>query len=251
MEKIMYLLWRPDGTTPERFGEELRTGIAPALVTAGAAGVQANVLDDAVTTGASPVPDGLRRIGTEPQMEAVVSLWLDSAIAPRRRPFEAILDEAGFRPAGYRVCESEPMENRAEIVAPGDRTPGFAQLAFLRRPADLDRQTWLDRWQGRHTQVAIDTQSTFEYRQNLVVDRFHAHGPELDAIVEEGFPEAALDDRHVFYDAVGDPERFEANIAAMRESTRTFIDHEGGLDVLPTSQYVFRRVTDSRRAADR
>lgn len=244
MEKIMYLLWRPEEQTPEQFARQLVDELGPALAETGAHGVQINVPDEHTVAGAEPVPHGLRRITTRPPFEGVVSLWLDSAIAAGREPHERVLVDAGLRPAGYRVAESEPMVNRAETVADGQRTPGFAQLAFLRRPADLDPGFWLERWHDHHTQVAIDTQSTFEYRQNLVVTRFHDHGPPIDAIVEEGFPIEALTDRAVFYDAVGDPERFEANIAAMRASTSTFIDHERGLDVLPTGQYVFSRVTD-------
>lgn len=244
MEKLIYLLWRPDELGPEPFTRRLVDDIGPALLDAGARGVQVNVADEETAAGSEPVPAGLRRIATEPPFEAVVALWLDSGIASRREPFEAILVDAGLRPAGYRVAESEPMENRAEIVPAGRRTPGFAQLAFLQRPADLDVDSWLERWHDHHTEVAIETQSTFEYRQNLVVTRFHDHGPPLDAIVEEGFPIEALTSREAFYDAVGDRERFEENIAAMRASTRTFIDHERGLDVLPTGQYVFRRPTD-------
>ena len=48
--------------------------------------------------------------------------------------------------------------------------------------------------------------------------------PPWDAIVEERFPAEALESREVYFDAVGDPARLEANMARMAESCGRFID---------------------------
>ncbi|HRD99671.1 MAG TPA: hypothetical protein PLV68_00130, partial [Ilumatobacteraceae bacterium] len=142
--------------------------------------------------------------------------------------------------SSYLVSESEVLVN-PDPAPLGTRSSGFAQIAMFRRPDGQSRRHWLSRWRDHHTQVAVETQSVFEYRQNLVVDRFQIAGPVIDAIVEEGFPIEALVDRNVFYAAVGSDEQLRRNQFRMSASTRTFIDHERGLDVIPTSQYVFRR----------
>lgn len=240
MEKLMFVLWRPEAMAPTDFAALLRGSLAPALVDLDPLGVQVNVLDEAVQAGAAPVPDGLRRATETPQMEAVVSVWLHSAVPLRRAPFDDVFLSSGLRWCSFLVSESTLLVDPSPAAA-GERSRGFAQVAFLRRPEGQARAHWLSRWREHHAEVAIETQSTFEYRQNLVIDRLQAAGPRVDGIVEESFPMEALTDRSAFYDAVGAPDRLARNRARMAASTRTFIDHERGLDVIPTSQYVFRR----------
>nr|WP_233575852.1 EthD domain-containing protein [Noviherbaspirillum saxi] len=101
---------------------------------------------------------------------------------------------------------------------PGERTAGFAQLAFLKRPPRLTPEAWLDIWHNQHTPVAIDTQDNFLYMQNVVVRPFTYAAPPYDAIVEECFSSAAMSDPHAFFDASGDDEKFKRNLQAMMES---------------------------------
>ena len=61
----------------------------------------------------------------------------------------------------------------------------------------LSYEQWLDIWHNSHTRVAIDTQSTFGYRQNVVVRPLTYLAPPIDAIIEENFPPAAMSDRNV------------------------------------------------------
>ncbi|MFN5902520.1 MAG: EthD domain-containing protein [Novosphingobium sp.] len=100
----------------------------------------------------------------------------------------------------------------------------------------MSHAEWLSLWQDSHTQVAIETQANFEYVQNLVVRTLTEGAPPYVAIVEECFPEAALTDPFVFFDAVGDPAKFKANLDRMMESCDRFIDR-GTIDVIPTGQY--------------
>ncbi len=111
-------------------------------------------------------------------------------------------------------------------------------MAFLRRPADLDRAEWLARWQGGHTRVAIDTQSTFGYVQNVVVRALTPGAPAFDGIVEELFPAAALTDFHVFFDTGGSDAELGRRMTAMTESVARFSGPDAELDVVPTSRYV-------------
>ena len=64
----------------------------------------------------------------------------------------------------------------------------MANVALLRRPAQLDQASWLTRWQHDHTPVAIETQSTFGYTQNAVVRSLTPNAPELAGIVESDAP---------------------------------------------------------------
>ena len=96
-------------------------------------------------------------------------------------------------------------------------------------------------WHGHHTRVAIDTQDNFLYVQNVVVRALTHAAPGYDAIVEECFPAAAMTDPHAFFDAVGDDEKFQRNVAEMMDSCGRFIDFDK-IDVVPTSQYVVKAV---------
>nr|WP_244101392.1 hypothetical protein [Burkholderia ambifaria] len=62
-----------------------------------------------------------------------------------------------------------------------------------------------------------------------------------DAIIEECFPAAAMTDPYAFFDAVGDEETFQRNVAQMMDSCGRVIDFDK-IDVVPTSQYVVKAV---------
>ena len=232
VEKVDYVLWRPPGTTRAAFAEAVRGPVAEALLAAGARGLQVNVADEAVADGL------MKLVHTDPQMEAVLGVWVDSAAAARRQLFDAAVAEAGWF-AAYLVTESEPLPD-AEPPSPGDRTRGYANIAFLRRPPSLDAATWLARWQDDHTPVAIDTQSTFRYVQDVVVRPLTDGAPGIDGIVEECFPIEALTDLHAFFDAQGDDARLADHLGRMNDSVARFGANES-IDVVPTSEYVIRR----------
>lgn len=235
MEKVVYVVWRDRQTSSEEFARRLRNEVAEQLLALGARGLQVNVADAAVEPAA-----GLRQANLQPLMDGTVSLWLDSAIAQFRRPFDEVIAAAVERMAAYQVTESVPIRNTRFPAVLGERTYGFAQLAFLSRPPRLTHEAWLDIWHNRHTQVAIDTQDNFQYVQNVVVRALSRGAPAFDAIVEECFPPAAMTDPQSFFDAPGDEEKFRRNLAAMMESCNRFIDYDK-IDVLPTSQYLIAR----------
>ncbi|MEM5431521.1 EthD domain-containing protein [Cupriavidus oxalaticus] len=237
MEKVIYIVWRDSRTEPAEFARRLRTTLADKLLALGARGLQVNVADDAVLPAA-----GLRQVNTRPQMEGLVSVWMDSAVDRLRQPFDQAVEAAVGRMAGYLVTESQPIRNTRFPAAPGERTPGFAQLAFLTRPPRLTPQAWLDTWHNHHTQVAVETQDNFLYVQNVVVRPLTYAAPPYDAIVEECFPDAAMTDPQAFFDAVGDEEKFQRNLQAMMASCQRFIDFDR-IDVVPTSQYIVSPAT--------
>src|SRR5688500_17530000 len=201
MEKVLYALCR-GAADAEAFAGSLLGPVAAALLERGAHGVQVNVADQAVAPAAR-----LRIVTSSHPADAVVSVWVDSAVDALRLPFDAVLAEAGERWAAYLVTESVPLANTRFVAAPGQRTEGLAQVAFLERPAALAYEQWLDLWLNGHTPVAIETQDTFGYVQNVVTRVLSPWAPPWAAIVEELFPAAAMTDAHVFYDAVGDDAR--------------------------------------------
>ncbi|NMG76495.1 EthD domain-containing protein [Aromatoleum diolicum] len=231
MEKIIYALWRDPRSERAAFIGRLRSELAPRLVELGARGVQLN-LSDAAADGAAPT---LRAV--QAPIVAFVSIWVDSANDPLRKPFDEAIGACAARFAAWLVSESQPMRNTRFPPAAGQRTEGFAQMALFRRPPRIDRESWLDVWLGSHTQIAIDTQDTFLYVQNVVTRALTFDAPPCDAIVEEGFPPAAFGNLQAFYGAVGDEEKFQQNVLAMRASCKRFIDMDK-LDVVQTSQYV-------------
>lgn len=232
MEKLIYALWRDPAAAPDAYAQRLRSELSPALRDAGARGLKLNVSDSAVEAAA-----GLRQVHLQPQPDAFVNLWVDSAITALRRPLDQLIAAHCLRHAAYLVSESQPLRNRRRPAPPGDRTEGFAQMALLRRPERLSHEEWLDIWHNSHTTVAVETQSNFEYIQNLVIRRLTPDGPAWDAIVEECFPAAAMTDPYVFFDAAGDEAKFQHNLKRMMDSVQRFIEMNR-LDVVPTSQYL-------------
>ncbi|WP_428311464.1 EthD domain-containing protein [Hydrocarboniphaga sp.] len=231
MEKVIYLLWREPGLDEHAWAAHLRQSLPALRGLAGVRSLQFNVQDEAVAPAA-----GIRRASSASPPDALVQVWLDSAIDAFRAPVDDALRQQADRIAAYLVTESQPLVNTRFASASGQRTTGFAQLALLKRPARLTPAQWLDLWHNRHTPVAIETQATFEYVQNVVVRALTVDAPDYDAFVEECFPAAAMSDPQVFFDAVGDADKFQRNLARMMDSVARFIDMDA-LDVLATSQY--------------
>ena len=230
MEKLIYALWRPAATPREAFNRQL-LGLVAEAVRPQVLGLRINVQDGTVAQGTSP-----RFVVTQPQMEAVVQLWVATAYPPARGAIEQALASVSSRVEGWLVCESTPLPNIKHPPQPGARTEGFSQVVFFERPADLPYDTWRRNWQDDHTAVAIETQTNFEYVQNLVVRPLTPNAPPFAAIVEECFPLAALEDQALYFNAVDDRAQFEANYARMMASCARFMGPAGG-DCIPTSQY--------------
>lgn len=229
MEKLVYALWRPSDTDLDPWADRVRDA-GEALLDRGARGVQVNVAD-------TDVARAVVRMSTfAAPIEATVAVWLDTATGPTRTAVEAALTAVAERTAGWLVTESVPLE--APATGAGERTPGFANLAFLRCPAHLDRTEWLDRWQGSHTAVALETQRTLGYVQNVVVRPVTEGAPAVDGIVEELFPIEALTDFHVFFDTGGSDDELGRRMSAMTTSVAHFSGEDAPLDVVPTSRYV-------------
>lgn len=212
----------------EQWCRRLRTRVASALSELDLPGVTVNVRDDQVRAS-------LMTLTTlDPPVVAVVSIWTQqyygAAVAAALDLLAAECDWV----AAYLVTESVPMPGPSG--PPSARTPGLANVALLRRPADLDQQTWLARWHVDHTPVAIATQATFGYTQNTVVRALTEGAPRIDAIVEELFPIEAVSDLHAFFGAADDADLGD-RMGRMAASVARF-GADRDIDTVPTSRYV-------------
>ncbi len=228
MEKVIVALRRPD--SDDEWIARLRGPIAAALLDLDLPGVTLNLRDGAVR-------DSLMTLTTlDPPVQGFVSLWTQqyygTEIDEALRMLRAEADDV----AAYLVTESVPMPPPGSL--PGERASGMANMALLRRPAELDEQTWLRRWHHDHTPVAIATQSTFGYVQNFVVRPLTAGAPPLSAIVEEMFPIEAVSSLHAFFGASDDADLTD-RLNKMVASTAAF-GANVDVDTVPTGRYVFR-----------
>jgi hypothetical protein len=232
MEKMIYAVWKREIDSEAAFRQKLMEKVSRQIIDAGARHLRIGVVDEDVTPAAS-----LRIEATKPPIAGLVSIWADTSV--RRRPFEEAIQGSVARMAGYLVTESEPIVNTKHVVADGKRTPGMYQVVLLRKPPRLSYEQWLDIWLGSHTQVAIDTQSTFGYRQNVIVHPLTYAAPPYDAIIEEYFPAEAMTDPMVFYDAVGDEAKRKKHEKTMFDSVARFIDFDK-IDRIPMSEYTMK-----------
>jgi hypothetical protein len=229
MEKLIYALWKGPEDYAE-FNTRLLGPLRKKLSKLGADRLQINVVDETVARGAS-----LRQENLRPGPAALVSFWLNSAHI--RKPFERLLEAEAPRIAGYAVTESTVLPI-GKVQTDGKRTKGFSQIALIQRPPRVSHEEYLDTWLGSHTQVGVDTQSNFYYCQNIVNRVLTAGAPIFASIVEECFPLEGMTDPQVFYDAVGDEEKYQERFSRMMSSCGRFIDVDK-IDVLVTSEFRF------------
>ena len=234
MEKLIYPLWKPEQKGADQFRDQMLKVLAPLTERAEVRGLRLAVADTAVADG-----EQRRMAATRPLPDAMVSVWLDAA-AGGRLQLESQLEEVVSRYHCYLVTEAEPLVNRSHPPAEDGRVPGMCHVVFLQRPPRLSEAEWLNIWQGSHTQVAIDTQSTFGYRQNVIVRGLSYAAPPLHAMIEQNFPAEAMASNHAFYGvAEDDDEGLARNAQAMMDSVSRFIDFDR-IDVIPMSEYLLK-----------
>lgn len=231
MTKLVFLLSGGPDAGPLRdrlLGPDLRDRLARA----GARRLQVNIDDE-------PVAAAMRIASPTGPVRAVVSVWTADEPTPAGPVVEvlaAAVDGSGASLAGFEVEERLPLEPPG--VPDGERADALANVAVLRRPADLDEAEWRHRWLVDHTPVAIETQGTFGYVQNVVGDAVTDDAPYVSAVVEELFPMAATTDLHAFYGSGGDDAELRSRMERMMASVSRF-GADQGIDLVPSSRYVW------------
>jgi hypothetical protein len=233
VEKLIYPVWCPESLDGDRLRDNLLAA-APRLLACGQVyGLRIAVADSAVAPAATK-----RMASSGPLPDGVVSIWMDRA--DNRQPLEQLLGQSVERYSCYLASEAEPLLNREHPAVPGERVYGMCQVVFLQRPARLGQQQWLAIWKDSHTQVAIDTQSTFGYRQNVLQRPLSPGAAALDAMIEENFPPEAMTSDHAFYGVQPeDDEGLQVNLSTLLSSCARFIDFDK-IDVIPMSEYVIK-----------
>lgn len=215
----------------------LRAQVAADLLDIGLPGLAINVRD-------AEVRDSLMTLtNMDPPVVALVSVWTQQSYGAQVQAATQRLAKECDDVAAYLVTESVPLPPPSTV--PGRRTDGLANVALLRRPADLDEATWLSRWHIDHTPVAIETQATLGYTQNAVVRALTSGAPDISAMVEELFPAEAITDLHAFFGAADDDD-LRDRMDRMLASTAAFGANEN-VDTVPTSRYVYRSPFDEGR----
>lgn len=220
----MFALWGPDLTTSLHSAD-----LREALKAAGAERLQVNV-DDAHVAPAMRIPTGDEPIG------AIVSVWTSGPADV----VVAALTAVAERVAGWEVEERRPID--PPETWDGSRSEGLANVAVLRRPDELSQEEWLHRWLVDHTPIAIATQATFGYLQNVVVAPVTPDAPpimaQVHALVEELFPIEGMSDMHAFYGSGGDDAVLNERLTTLMASVAR-IGADRDLDLVPTSRYLY------------
>jgi hypothetical protein len=234
MEKVVYVVWKRVGQRDGDFAAELRAELPRALAAEGARGLSISAVDDAVAPGAK-----LRLGKMDPPKSAIVAFWLEQS--QEVAGCEAAIRARASKLAGYLVVESRPILNTTQRVGPGERTPGFALVTCIAPHPAISYAEFIERWYKIQRDTAIQTQSTFGYVRNEVVRALTPNAPSWAGIVEENFPVGALTDPMLFYDAPGDPEKFQRNVKRMQVSCDGFLAMDA-IESHPMSEFVFERL---------
>ena len=217
----MFALWG-DALAGDLLGATLHDALAALGVTR----LQVNLDDE-------PVAAAMRIPAAEPPINAILSTW----DGPAEDVVAALSGLTSVtRVAGWEVEERRPIA--PDESWDGSRLDALANIALLRRPDELSQEEWLHRWLVDHTPVAIATQDTFGYVQNVVVGPVSSGAPAVAALVEELFPSAAMTDIHAFYGSGGSDAELSDRMEKMMASISRF-GADRGLDLVPSSRYLF------------
>ncbi len=237
MEKLYYAIWKHDGETEAALNARLLGPVREKLTRLGVERLKINVIDEHVAAAPLYTPS------VRPQPAATVQFWLNAAHA--RPPYEAVLQDAAPRIAGWSVVESVVLPNRV-AVPDGTRTRGFCQIAFITRLPQMPQEGFLDVWLDSHTANGVATQDTFYYCQNVVLRALTPGAPHWAGIVDECYPIEALTDPHVYWKSGGSDAVRDAHIKTEIDSSHRFIDMRQ-VNVLMTSEYRFGGWHDADR----
>ncbi|GAB3199813.1 EthD domain-containing protein [Nocardioides hungaricus] len=214
----MFLLWGDD------LASRLHDSALHAdLRDAGVRRLQVNADDE-------PVAAALRIPHLDRPVRAIVSTWDADPAA-----VASILKAVGTV-HGYAVDERRRLD--PPETWDGTRADALSNVAILRRPTDLDREEWIRRWMVEHTPIAIRTQATFGYVQNIVAGPTTEGAPRIDALVEELFPSVGITDMHAFYGSGGDDAELNRRLTELMASVAR-IGADRDLDLVPTSRYLY------------
>ena len=219
----MYLLYERPSIEPAALRARFLDEIAPRLLALEPHALQIDLDDEhAQMQSMVPVPND------ELPVRACVSIWLD--LHDERAQYEAILQSACTRLAGYLVTESLYRDYGGNAhAAPRDwpdgrRSPGIITLTVFDKPQGVDDETFYGHWYGHQSPMSEDMQPRTRYVRNAVARAVTAGAPRLKAIVEESWAGVeSVTNLHTFFGAHTNEELGE-NIRIMLDSTKLLYD---------------------------
>ena len=240
MEKVIYLAWGdPDPAAGDARRDALLGQVAPRLLASGVKGLTLNVHDSEAAQAPSPAPAP----AAEAPHVAQVSVWLDSY--EKRSAVEEALAPLDLVLGAYLVVESLYDDYGTTRHAParhwddGQRSPGVLTVALIHRPDGLDYRQWITRWHGTQSPVSAELQPRTRYVRNEVVRSLSEGAPDIDGIVEEGWPSTAhVADPLLFFNATT-PAELDANVSRMMTSVESCLDL-ARLRSTTMSEYLFK-----------
>ena len=222
MIKLIYLLWPRQPMAPADRRITLLVECAPKLPESRARYLLTNI-DDDLATAPSPTPTTKR---TNP-FAAEVSIWVEDLNV--RAAHEAILLDAGFDIAGYRVREHVYTDYGGnEHGTPrdwpdGERSPHVISVTPLERPKRIPKDRWMRHWFNRQGPMSEKMQPRSRYVRNVVDEVLTPGATPYEGIVEESWPSPKhMTNPFLFY---GARNRFEVlkNMAIMMQSVAAFL----------------------------
>ena len=181
MEKIIYLVWKPEPIDIDRFRDALLGPTAEALVGAGAHRLAVSVADLA-----REIPKPPLLLGEGRSLSGSVDVWLDCI--DDRGPIEASLRAIAARVDGYLVTESVPQRCADRDWPDGKRSPGVTHFTWFPKPARLSDEEFFRAWHEVHTPFSFELHPLrWEYVRNAVARALTPGAPPIRAIVAERF----------------------------------------------------------------
>ncbi len=226
MEKLVYVVWMPEGTPREVVGATMRGEVASELLAAGVLGLDL-YLDDEFADVRAPVPPP----ADEQLPDAVVSLWVDAY--DYRAEIETILTRAADKVAGYQVVESlygdygKNPHSSARTWPDGERSPGIMTVAFFPERPGMDDDEFYTFWHTKQSPMSEAIQPRCRYVRNAVFRPITDGAPPWRGIVAEAWPsKESVEDPFAFFLAGEDADVLTANVTTMIEHGVAFMDME-------------------------
>lgn len=224
MEKLMYLVWLPEGTEPASVRSTMVDDVGTRLLALDPVALTMDLDDEH-----AQVPPPLPATAGDPQVSALVSIWLTRS--DDRGPFEQVLRSVASTLHGYVVTESlyddygDTEHSGPRDWADGERSPAVLTCSFFPVKRGMTHADWIEYWHTKISPMSAEVQPRMRYVRNAVARPLTPDAPPFMGIVEEAWPSGQhIVDPMLFYNAAGDPERMNRNITTMIEHVGEFID---------------------------
>jgi hypothetical protein len=202
MEKLVYLCWKREGESIERFRDALLRDAGPRILSGGAHSLTVNIADLGDQVKDSPLVLGEGRT-----LSASISLWLDSI--DQRSVIERALEPLSQKLWCYLVTESVPLAYADRHWKDGAKSPGVSLVTAFPKPDRLTDDQFYGHWHGSHTPLSFEIHPLWRYIRNSVARSLTPGAAPYRGIVEERFREIedALDMERLFRGAAANMKR--------------------------------------------